>query len=145
MKIVFLIILFTTSLNAFALKCAVAGINDVLESSSDIFIGEISEVVSDKKIVTRSPWDAEVEVVGKLKVLEIIRGTDRQYQDVIFSYKIKPGEKYLIFNSSAFSSMCTISHSTALENAAPYLKYLNVESKVYNQQLKEKDAASGAL
>ena len=137
MKQIFLIILLITSTNTYALKCDIPETNIILQNTSNIFIGEVTKIVSSRTIVNNIPWDAEIEIVAKLKILEIVRGVERKYQNVLFSNFTTLGEKYIIFDNSAYSSMCMTSLSTRLDSAGPYLKTLNFESLIYNNHLKE--------
>ena len=118
--LIFVLSIFTKS---FALSCGAPELEERLARSNDIFIGELNNVISVKDI-DPNPWGPKVEVTAKLKVSKIIRGSEREYQVVKFSFNPKENEKYLIFNSSAYSGKCSLNLSTELKNADEYLKIL---------------------
>jgi hypothetical protein len=105
------------------LSCGIPPLEERLARSSDIFIGKINNVIS-VKYVEPSAWGPKVEVTAELRVSEIIRGSEREYQIVRFSFSPKKSEKYLIFNNSAYSNKCNISLSTELKNADSYIEIL---------------------
>lgn len=113
-----------------ALSCITPPLNEQVKESKDIFIGEISRVISVEELASTElwPYDAEVKVRVELYVLDVIRGEERTSQIVAFSYKPKIGEKYIIFDKSAFSSNCDISLSTTVESAGLLLEILDYDA-----------------
>lgn len=104
-----------------------------VNDSQDIFIGKIEEIISFEEIDNDDPWGASHEIIANLRVLEVIRGDIRKFQNVRFSKKVSAGEYHIIFDNSAYSSWCTNSLSAKIEDAGWYLDILNFESSIYNK------------
>ncbi|WP_339618186.1 hypothetical protein [uncultured Gilvimarinus sp.] len=133
MKYIVLIFTLLTSNNVLALSCIFPDKESSVKDSKDIFVGEVVEIISSKKVENDDPWDANHEIIARLKAHEIIRGDAKTFQNVRFSEKVSAGEHYIIFDKSAYSSWCSISLSKKLEDAGWYLKILNYESSSYNR------------
>lgn len=126
----YLVMIFSSLLafNACALSCARQLTEEVISASQDIFVGKVIEIISTEKIETDFPWDAEQRIQAKLRVLDVLRGKQRDTQLVDFSRDVAVGEQYLIFDNSAFSSMCTFSLSTKLEKAGDLLEMIRSQA-----------------
>ncbi|VAW81552.1 hypothetical protein MNBD_GAMMA12-2508 [hydrothermal vent metagenome] len=136
MKYIIVFISFIVSNNTYSLDCSHPPIKDEIQSSRVIFVGRVDKIISSTEIVNNNPWDAERKIVASLKVLKNYKGKTNEYQVVDFSYRIAVGQKYLIFDNSAFSSMCVMrSLSSKLKDSGMYLKIIK---EIINNKKKPK-------
>ncbi len=112
---IFLLIFLTN--NVYSLKCKNhPTVDERIESATDIFIGEVIEIKSIVNFKSPGKWSAKLKAETKLKVIDVIKGSDRIDQLVDFSYKPEIGVQYIIFNNNAFSSACTFNYSYKVDS-----------------------------
>ncbi len=135
LRLIIIFSVFGCSTSAFSLSCARSlTVEDELRLSDDVFIGVVDEIISIEKVDNSNPWDAELKVVANLLVEKVIKGKVRETQRVLFSSLAMKGERYLIVNSSAYTSMCTFSLSRPLVGARRELQILGVIPKIESEE-----------
>jgi len=110
--------------NAYALSCIKPSIDEQIKSADDIFIGEVDEIISSKKIEKPRNWAPRHNAVAYLKVSKVLLGVERERQKVSFSFPVQKGEKYVIFDHDAITNGCRISLSRKVGKAGTFLKHI---------------------
>ena len=111
MRHLFLLIVILFSHPLLALSCVRPDIDAQISDAERIYIAEIVSIDASKNISTDSPWDAELEVISTVNVIESLKGNSQGLIQVRFSFKPTLAQRFVIFDDDVFSSACDISPS----------------------------------